>query len=107
MTNTPVTTVYQADTWYLLTDAERCAIKDWLIANDIDPNCIPPSEPITVEGPTINYWGMTIEKKDGKVMKVKAAIGEDGKHNAVIEERTAPLKITPPPMPGVSLPEGS
>lgn len=102
---TEIFTVYQADTWFLLTDAERCAIKDWLTAHDIDPESIPPSEPITVEGSTIHYWGMTIEKKNGKIMKVKAVTDKDGQPNAVIEERSAPLKTAPPATPGVSLPE--
>ncbi|MFF9879990.1 hypothetical protein [Staphylococcus pasteuri] len=89
--------VYQSNTWFQLSDEERCAIKDWLVAHDIDPREIPPSEPIVVKnGECIVYWGMTIEHSEGDMMRVKMEKNEDGEPCVVAEERTVALK-TPPP----------
>lgn len=90
--------VYQSNTWFQLSDEERCAIKDWLVAHDIDPREIPPSEPIVIKsGKFIVYWGMTIERFEGKVMKVKTGKDENGDSCVLVEERTVDLK-TPPPL---------
>lgn len=85
------TTVYQADTWYEMTTQQRTAVKDWLIANSIDPREITPSEPITVTDNTITYWGMEIEAVEGKNMRVKAAYNDQGERCIVLNERTVPL----------------
>ena len=87
------TTVYQADTWLDLSDEARCTIKDWMISNDIDPRTVPPSEPITTDGDTITYWGMTIEAVEGKNMIVKGAVNDKGERCVVVEERTVPLLV--------------
>lgn len=93
-------TVYQPNTWFSLTDEERCAIKDWLVAHSIDPREIPPSEPIVVkDGKCIVYWGMTIEHSEGDMMRVKTGTNENGERCALVEERTVDLKMAPPPVP--------
>lgn len=87
-------TIYRADTWDDLDDKDRCAIKDWLIANDVDPYSITSTEPVTVtDDGTIRYWAMDVERRDGRYLKVKTVKDDDGKEHPYIEERTAPLKV--------------
>lgn len=97
-TTPDVFTVYQADTWFALPDAERCAVKDWLVDHGIDPREVTMSEPVTVRGDQIHYWGMTIESVHGTFMQVKAALNDQGERCIVAEERTVPLKSAPPRM---------
>lgn len=97
MPDTENVTVYEPDTWFALTDEERCAIKDWLVAHSIDPREIPPSEPIVVKnGKFIVYWAMTIEHTEGKMMRVKTEKNENGERCVVVEERIVDLKMAPP-----------
>ena len=94
-------TVYRANTWLRMSDEERCAFKDWLTENGIDPHTIPLSEDIAVKDNAIHYWGMTIEKKAGNVMQVKADLDENGERAVVLEWRSTPLVTPPPPAPGI------
>lgn len=89
-------TVYQGDTWHELSDDERCRIKDWLIANEIDPTTIPLSEHVTVKDGTIHYWGMTIERREGNMIIPKTQRNENGERCIVVEERTTPVLTSPP-----------
>lgn len=89
-------TVYQADTWFSIPEKERCKIKDWLIEQGIDPREISPSTPVVVKNGKVNYWGMTIERSMGKLMKVKTGKNENGETCVVLEERAVDLKSPPP-----------